>query len=301
MTFFLGIDGGASKTSCVVGDDRDLIGRGSGGSSNLTRVSEQVARSSMSDAIFEACRSAGILPSQVAKTCVGAAGSGREGVRDRMQRLVGEIVSGKVQVIGDMVVALHAAFGDGPGVIVIAGSGSIAYGRDSAGVITRAGGWGHAVSDEGSGYWIGKRAIAACLRICDERGDSEWGLLSQFMNALAAETHEELILKVNASPPPDFAALFPLMTASCNDETTREILHEAGEELAGLAIAVLKRMSAKPERRHASVAMAGGVFRNSVIVREAFFDRLREAFPGVVVNPAVVEPVLGALDMARKG
>src|SRR5438046_6075315 len=101
-----------------------------------------------------------------------------------MRDLIESIVAGDIEVVGDVEIAFEDAFGDGPGVLVIAGTGSIAYGRNSEGAIARAGGWGHAISDEGSGYWIGVESVRAALQTRDREGVSE--LLRELMDKIGA-------------------------------------------------------------------------------------------------------------------
>jgi N-acetylglucosamine kinase-like BadF-type ATPase len=199
-----------------------------------------------------------------------------------------------------MAVALQAAFGDGPGVIVIAGSGSIAYGRNVAEETARAGGWGFAVSDEGSGYWIGREAVSTCLRRFDELGQWDGEFLSELMEILEVSTREQLILTVNGNPPPNFASLVPaaLALADRGDETAQTVLSAAGKELAALAMVVLKRLFVNIPS--VPVGMSGGVFKNSAFVRQVFYNCLLADFPPATLNPSVIEPVLGALELARK-
>lgn len=299
MSFFLGIDGGASKTSCIIGDEYNILGRGVAGSSNLIRVSEDFAAQSLKSAISEACSQANISPLHISRSCVGAAGSDREEVRSKIHRIVGSYVAGPVQVVGDMVLTLEAAFEDGVGVAVIAGTGSIAYGRNSKNQTARAGGWGHAVSDEGSGYWIGRKAVSEALRARDKGRDSSSTLLSELMQALGVGSHEQLIVKVNGSPPPDFAALVPVVIRhSGSDEISRRILKQAGEELSELAIIVTRAVF--QDSGNVPVAMSGGVFANSEIVREVFYNSLLSKRQEISCDHSVVEPVMGALKLARK-
>lgn len=299
MPYFLGIDGGASKTSCVIGDERNLLGRGQGGSSNLIRVGEPSAAQSLKTAILEACSEAGISPLHLANTCVGAAGSDREEVRSAIHRTVASYVGGDVHVVGDMVLALEAAFEDGVGIAVIAGSGSIAYGRNSNNQTARAGGWGHAVSDEGSGFWIGRRAVCEALRALDNGSDKGANLLSELMAALVVASLEQLILKVNSSPTPDFAALVPaVIKASATDQISQRVLKQAGEELSELALIVLRMLFQGVAG--VRVAMSGGVFANSQIVRDVFYNSLLSKQQGIMPQASVVEPVMGALKLARK-
>ena len=298
MAIFLGIDGGGSKTSCAIGDETSLLGSGIAAGSNVIRVGEAQARDAFAAAIRQACAVANVTPTQVERTCVGVAGGMRTETAEIVRRILGKLVGGEIQVVGDMVIALEAASGDGPGVIVIAGTGSIAYGRNSAGGTARAGGWGFAISDEGSGHWIGRSAVAAAMRAHDE-GDSV--LLERLMKSWGVGTHDQMVLRTSASPPPDFAELLKtvLSAADAGDATARRILNQAGTELAALAKIVIRRLFAAGET--VPIAMAGGVFRNSALVRQVFYNDLRAEYPQVAVNATVIDPVKGALEMARKG
>ncbi len=247
----------------------------------------------------EACAAAGVGSQQIASVCVGASGAGRAEVSDLVARMMGEVVSCRVQVVGDLVIALQAAFGNGPGIVAEAGTGSFAYGRDAGGKTSRAGGWGFAVSDEGSGQWIGRTAVGAVLR-AQENGERP-GLLAAIEKAWQVSSLNDLVRTANGSPPPDFSALFPLVLSAANsgDAVARSVLSRAGTELAELTKSVVQRLFAGAGR--VPVAMVGGVFRQSALVRQVFYNHLASEFQGVAVNPTVVEPVLGALELARKG
>jgi len=299
VNYFLGIDGGGSKTVCVIGDDKSILGTAEAGPSNVVRVGEAQAREAITAAIRQACAEAHIKPSQIARTCIGIAGGARPGTAQTVRRIVSEIVSGDIEVVGDMIIALEAAFGNGPGVVVVAGTGSIAYGRNAAGQTARAGGWGFAISDEGSAYWIGRAAISAVMRSCDQ-GESR-ALLTQLMTAWHIETPEQLILAANASPAPNFATLFPVVLSAADsaDPLANHLLAQAGAELAKLAAIVITRLFRRGE--DVQVAMAGGVFRNAAMVCQVFYNSLRLTYPGIKAHEAVVDPVKGALELARKG
>ena len=298
MAIFLGIDGGGSKTTCVIGDESSVLGRGSGGPSNIVRIGEKVAKESLEAAIRQACTVANVSPHQIKSSCVGTAGAELEDVRDKVRKVVSQIVSGEVEVVGDVVVALQAALGDGPGVNVIAGTGSVAYGRNAAGKTARAGGWGYAVSDEGSGHWIGHLAVASVLRACDEGEDPP--LLHALMKSLSVNTRDQFVIAVNTSPPPNFASLMPvvLVASDAGDTIAREALGKAGEVLARLASTVVRRLFDQGE--NCRVAMTGGVFTNSALVRQVFYNKLRAEIPNIALTSTVAEPVNGALALARK-
>src|SRR5450755_3562598 len=172
MAYYLGIDGGGTKTRCVLADETAVLAKSMTGGSNIVRLGEQQARQALHTAIRQACTTARISPHQVRAICIGAAGAARPEIAAKivsiLQELIPEIPPEKIDVVGDTVIALEAAFGTGPGVIAVAGTGSIVYGRDANGHTARAGGWGFAVSDEGSGHWIGRRAISSVLSARDQ-------------------------------------------------------------------------------------------------------------------------------------
>jgi N-acetylglucosamine kinase-like BadF-type ATPase len=200
-----------------------------------------------------------------------------------------------------MVIALQAAFGDKAGVMVIAGTGSTAYGRDASGNTLRAGGWGFSVFDEGSGHWIGRSAIAAVMRDYDESGEENSVLLDNVRKSWGLGTRDQLVLAANASPSPDFAGLLPavLSAADSGDARAQSILTQAGTELARLAKIVIRRLFSDGAK--VPVAMTGGVFSNCALVRQVFYNSLRSEYPNCSVNLTVIEPVQGALELARKG
>ena len=119
MTYYLGIDGGGSKTTCAVGDGTTTLATSTTGPSNVVRVGEAQARESLHLAIRQACSAAGITPAQVTQTCIGAAGAARPQIAGIVRRALAEILSPPIEVVGDMHIALEAAFDSGPGVISI--------------------------------------------------------------------------------------------------------------------------------------------------------------------------------------
>ena len=298
MAFFLGIDGGGTKTSCVVADESSILGSGTAGGSNIVRCGEERARESLAAAIRQALTVAGVTPAQITRTCVGAAGAGREEIRAAQQQMVADLVAGEVIVVGDMMTTLEAAFVGGPGVVVIAGTGSLAFGKNAGGDMARAGGWGFAISDEGSGHWIGRAALSASLREMDESGTSS--LLDRIQKAWRVDV-DALVPMANASPGPNFAELMPLVVSAseAGDMTARTVLTRAGSELATIAGIVIRKLF--PEGGAVPVAMSGGVFRHCALVRQVFYNTVKTEFSDAVVGATVVEPVRGALEIARRG
>lgn len=299
MSYFLGIDGGGTKTTCAVGDETRVLTTATDGPSNIVRVGEGQTRESLRRAVLQACTAAGITPGDVKRTCVGGSGAARPELAEVVRGILTEILSTPIDVVGDMQIALEAAFDTGPGVIVIAGTGSIAYGRDRHGKTLRAGGWGFAIGDEGSAHWIGREAVRAVLRESDRNpaGLGESSLVKGLYKGWGVRSFLDLARAANSVPPPDFAALFPAVAGS-NDEVARDVLREAGSELAQAAAVVIQRLFAKETT--VPVAMTGGVFRHAEIVRQVFYNELRKLDSRVQMNPVVVDPVEGALRIARR-
>jgi len=317
MAYYLGIDGGGTKTRCVLADETMVLATAMSGGSNIVRLGETQAREALHTAVRQVCATANISPAQISAICIGAAGAARAEIAAKIRTILVELISEiapeialtKIEVVGDMTIALEAAFGPGPGVIVIAGTGSIVFGRDANGHTARAGGWGFAISDEGSGHWIGRRAISAILSAHDQ--GLETALTAMVLQAWKLNTLDELVQQANSTPPPDFPRLFPIVlhAADEGDSIARDLLTDAGANLAALADIVVRRLA--PDCPAAMlpasmlpvatlpVAMTGSVFRQSPDVRQVFYNTLQTSFPGLDVRQDIVDPIEGALARAR--
>ena len=298
MSFFLGIDGGGTKTECVIGDDKRLLGNSVGSTIKIKKVGEDAAGKALEAAIAEVCRSAKINQREITRTCIGIAGSSIPEVMDWTYSVLRQLVAGEVQVVNDALIAHRAAFGDGPGVLVIAGTGSNVLGINERGESGRAGGWGPMISDEGSGFWIGRRAVAYAMRAYD--GKQTTSLLDAVMKAWDLKTIEDLVSMANSNPPPDFSSLLPavIRCADSGDRLASEILRSAADELAQLASVVVRKLW--PESARVEVAITGGVFVHSEQIRKEFARLVSSDREGITVNLQPVYPVMGALLMARQ-
>ena len=314
MAYYLGIDGGGTKTRCVLADETTVLAKAMTGGCSVIRLGEQKAREALHTAIRQVCAAAKMTPDRVSAVCIGVTGAARPEIAAKIRSILAELISesarAKIEVVGDTVIALEAAFGAGPGVVAIAGTGSIVYGRDAAGHTERAGGWGFAVSDEGSGYWIGRRAVSAILNSLDQ--GMETALTAMVLRAWKLNTIDELVQQANSTPPPDFPRLFPIVlrAAAASDSAARELLIEAGTKLAMLAAIVVRRLAPHAPEAMISmetipkamlpVAMTGSVFRQSPAVRQVFYNTLQTSFPGIEVRQDLADPVEGALARARR-
>ena len=306
MPYYLGIDGGGTKTACAVGDESRLLATAMAGPSNIVRVGESQTRASLEKAVRQACAAAGITPAEVARTCIGAAGAAHPELAEKVRQILAAILPTPIDVVGDMQIALEAAFDGGPGIIVNAGTGSFAYGRDRQGITARAGGWGFAIGDEGSAHWIGRSAVSAVLRAADRNAVAPVNstapgstLAAALVKAWKVASLADLARAANAIPPPNFAALFPAVAAS-RDDLAMEVLTRAGGELAQIAATVARRLFPVDQIETVPVAMIGGVFGQAPLVRQVFYNELRRLDPRVEIHPQVVEPVEGALRLARQ-
>jgi len=309
MAYFLGIDGGGTKTRCVLADETTVLARSMTGGCSVIRVGEQKAREALHAAICQVCDAGKISPDEISAICIGVTGAARPAIADKIRDILSEPISEgartQIEVVGDHEIALEAAFGAGPGMIAIAGTGSIVYGRDAANNIARAGGWGFAVSDEGSGHWIGRRAISLILNARDQGLDT--ALTPMILHAWRVATLDELVQHANSTPLPDFPRLFPIVLRAADegDSIAGELLADAGSKLAELTAIVIRRLVAfKVADGHMAselpVAMTGSVFRQSSRVREIFYNELQESVPGIEVRQDLVDPVEGALARARR-
>ena len=317
MAYYLGIDGGGTKTRCVLADETMVLATAMSGGSNIVRLGETQARETLHTAVRQVCATANISPAQISAICIGAAGADRPAIAAKIRMILVELISEiahetalpKIEVVGDMTIALEAAFGAGPGVIAIAGTGSIAYGRDANGHTARAGGWGFAVSDEGSGHWIGRRAISAILSAHDQ--GLETALSARVLQAWKLNSLDELVQQANSTPPPDFPRLFPIVlrAADKDDSVARSLLTDAGAKLGSLAAIVVHRLAHNTPAAMLTgsmlpvatlpVAMTGSVFRQSPDVRRVFYNTLQTSLPGIDVGQDIVDPIEGALARAR--
>jgi glucosamine kinase len=298
VAFFLGIDAGGTKTECIIGDENRVLGKSFGATVKIKKVGEAAAGKALRTAIQAACKDAGISNRNLIRTCIGIAGSSIPEVTDWTDKSLQKLVSGEVAVVNDALIAHYAAFGGGPGVLVIAGTGSHVLGINNPKQTARAGGWGPIISDEGSGFWIGRLAVAQAMRAYDAGRSTN--LLDAVMRSWDLKSLEEVVSMANSNPPPDFASLLPeiLQHADSGDALAREILAAAANELAQLARVVIRKLWPAPAE--ICVAVTGGVFAHSPLIGQMFANSVRSERPGVTVNLEPVHPAMGALAMARQ-
>ena len=301
MSYSLGFDGGGTKTDCAVLDGRGfVIGEGRGGPSNPLRSGFDNAFSSLRQAASRATAAAGIRPDQITHVCAGIAGAGRRSVvRRAMVFLAGEFPRALANVVTDYEVALEAAAGAGPGVVLIAGTGSVAYGRNAEGETARAGGYGPWIGDEGSAFEIGRRAGAAVARARDS--DAPVTVLSDTISsALHCADWDDLMLRIAKNPDDVFPKLFPVVAEAANsgDSAAKEILFASAIGLGNLAMIVIRRLGMKDEPF--PLVKCGGAFGHSQLLDSLLDSVLASGALRAKISRLEISPAVGAARMAAR-
>jgi glucosamine kinase len=296
----VGVDGGASKTRVIVADASGAELATVTGVASAVRPGEaahsaEVIAKLVGEALA-ACEMDEEMPSAL---CVGIAGVGRDAeysaFEDAMSKrgLADELV-----VLPDAVIALNDAFHEEAGIVLIAGTGSMAYGRGPSQKMARCGGWGPVCGDEGSGAWIGRRALSVITGSADGR-EPETGLLPAILTHLELESPDELISWAAGATSRDFAALAaPVMTvAATGDLRANSLCTLATEELV-IHVRTLARQLFTDERAAVPVALAGGMMGRGSWLRKLVEMRLKSAVPGMMLHNEDVVPARGAVRTA---
>ena len=300
MRYFLGVDGGASKTAALVIDESGKsLGSGVAGPSNHLRVGIETAARNIERAVNKALVTADVASREIHWAYCGIAGADHPAHRQEVvDSLSIFFPRGNFSVDNDARIALTGAIGFGPGLVVIAGTGSVAFGRSAEGMEARAGGWGPVIGDEGSGYAIARAGLAAILRAHDGRGPATK------MTEILKERHdmkpEDLprFVYAQATHADDIARFGRLVidAAREGDEAARAILEEAGRELGTAALAVARRL--RLVRGPFPVAYVGGAFHAGDALLEPMRKAILSEAPQAQIGPPRNTPVEGAAQMA---
>ena len=300
--FVAGFDGGGTKTICLLADMSGRpIGIGHGGPGNVCSHPDTAA-DSYHTAWREAVQAAGVKPNLCKYAVFGMAGLSACAIPQGPQAVIpDDLPADRTSLRSDMETALVGAVGTGPGVVVIAGTGSAACGQDGRGRFLKAGGWGYILDDEGGAFWIGKRAVRSALDDYDGRGPST-AITNMLLAYLGLNSPPDLEGYVYNLPEINtgVAALAPIVVDAAlqGDAVALEILTDAGERLAFLAEVLLRRLGldAHPD---IPVATVGGVFsEKSGIVRQAMQNRLHKTMPLAKLIWPKLPPVAGAVILA---
>lgn len=301
VTYYLGFDGGGSKTECVVLDEVDrVVAQAVAGPSNPLRVGFDQATAELTTAAATALASADLRTRHLRAVCAGLGGSGRPSMAQSVMSFLKETFpTSFVHAATDLEVALEAAVGSRPGVVLIAGTGSSAYGRNAAGEVARAGGHGPWIGDEGSAFDIGRRSVAAVASARD-LGAALPPLGERIQKALEISAWDEVIDRIAQNPGGVFPPLFPIVVeaAEAGDNVARDILASAAAALADLAAVVVRRLGL--QKAEFALAKSGGVFGRSALLDAPLDAALEQFAPCARVFLLKVSPAVGAARLARR-
>jgi len=294
----LGIDAGGTKTVCLLADERGaIVAEGRGPGANLHAAGELEVEKVLHEVMEDAIGERDITPAAI---CLGIAGVDRDDEARTVRAIMRRIGhKSRVLVVNDALIALVAAAQDAPGIVIISGTGSIVYGRNAAGEAARAGGWGHMIGDEGSGYWIGREAVAAVMRAADGRGPATRlsnDILAHF--SVGDVSRLPRIVYDREVPRMRIAALGPIVegAASEGDAVAMRILERAVDELVLGALSVATRLEMRGDAF--VFYLAGGIFRVVPSMAAVLPRRLVEVAPRCQVQLLDEEPAKGAVWLA---
>lgn len=287
MTRVIGLDIGGTRSRAVLAEEGEVLAEAEGGAGNPAAIGLARARSNLSD-LLEQLRG----PAPVGAVCAGAAGADGPWALGQLRSILADLLPGStVRVVIDAHLPLAAVSLDA-GVVVIAGTGSIAYGRTANGTEARAGGWGHLLGDEGSGYWFGREVVRGALKAHDS-GMPPSTLHRAVLEQTAIPDLLDVPHRFHEDHRPDrWAALAPLVFEHAPAEPeAQEIIDRAGEALALLA----SRVRAQLKDESLPVVLAGGLLLGAPMLEAA----VRRCTAGRVIR-LEERPVLGAVHLAQQ-
>lgn len=299
----VGVDGGGTKTEAVIMDaNQQVIGEGLAGPSNPLRVGIAGAAASIREAIDNACASAKIRRGDLVAAQIGLAGARRRELRERMRETLTPLDIGEIEVVTDANIALYGATGGAPGLVVIAGTGSICCGINARRKRFCAGGWGPIAGDEGGGAWLARRALRAVAHAFDGRGPQT--ALTDLACAYFHVTSPDDLTTAIYAPTITNERLAGfgrdvVNAAKDADQVALQIVADGGTELGRAAVAVIRQL--QMERDRFQIAYVGGVFRAAgELMLHTLREEVRQVAPRALFEPPHFAPAVAAARMARE-
>lgn len=299
VPLYVGIDGGGTRTTALVTDESGTeLARLEGDAGIVQTLDPAAGAATLADLARYAAAEAGEAGT-VAALCCALAGAGREPERRALEDALRALhPAERVLVTTDAEAALRDALGTGPGMLLIAGTGSIAWGRAADGTTARAGGWGQLLGDEGSGYALGLGALQAVVRMHDGRGPATT-LGEPVLRAAGVPAPEGLVAFAAGASKADVAALAPLVAdaAAAGDGVAAALVADAAHELALHVAALRRRLPAAPQPL--PVALAGGLLAPGGPLRDPTSAAIHALGLAVHVLDRAVDGARGAAAIAR--
>lgn len=305
MKYLVGIDGGGSKTKGVLSDSQgNILAKVKGGPSNYHLIGLEKATNTLQHLIKKLVDEAEIEINQIAMIVAGLAGVDRPIDKSKMKKGLLDKLDlpnrTDLHFTNDLIIALYGAVKRNFGVVVNAGTGAIALGKNQQGEKARADGWGYLLGDGGSGFWLGLKAIKASLKAYDGRGPAT-SLQDSIKNYFSLDQIENIINLVYDSPQEELllkiSRLAPLVfkEAEKGDQVADNILQKGGKKLGHTACAVIQKLDL--EDVEVPIVLLGGIFKNSYL--DAFLEELQREIECIAPEAKFVDPlyppVLGGL------
>jgi len=304
MGYFLAVDAGGTKTEFLLAEEERELGRATTGTIKRVNADAETAERNLRDAVGELESTTGVRMSAVTRTCIGTSGDTVPLVTDWLRDRFSKHVSGTLLLVGDVEIALDAAFFGGRGVLALAGTGSNVAARAGTGDIMTAGGYGPILADQGSGHWIGIEGLRRGFLARDEGRATE--LLEAARRLWNLPTVDALVEFANTQPPPRYGSKFArevVALADGGDSIAQQILEQGGTDLAYLVRLLIERMRAMEGDAFAipAVAFAGSILAHVGRMRNAIEYALRLRYPDIRMIEKAVDPIRGALWRAIRG
>lgn len=301
MGLFLAIDAGGTKADYLLADDDHELGRVRSETIKRMRVSPEVAAKNLEEGLSALASATGRSLAEVTRTCIGTAGNTVPLVTDWLRAEFSRRVGGELLLIGDVEIALEAAFPGASGVLILAGTGSNIVGRSSTGEMAGAGGYGPVLADQGSGHRIGQEALRAIFLAKDEGRVTQ--LTQAILDCKQLRSCNDLVAWANACAVVEFSPLARIVAecAEAGDAVAREVLEQQGRDLARLALLIHRRLAVLDgDRWRPRFAFAGSIVTHVRPLRAALEAAIRLKAPSSEFVAGAVDPVQGALWRARQ-
>lgn len=308
--YCIGMDGGGTKTHAIITNLKgDVLAEHVAGPSNFQIIGVEKAAETIFSLIELCCESVGCEIKNIAAVACGLTGAGRVGDQQRMAEGVKKYAASKkaklkkIIIESDARIALEGAFKGDPGIILIAGTGSIAFGKDAKGNVHRVGGWGRILGDEGSGYFLGRLGLTAVTREIDGRGEK-----TQLTKLIAKKfqlTDQTSIINAVYKNSFDVASVAPLVLAAASkrDPVCRMIVEHAAVELAEHVMVASKEIIASTRatvRSKIHLSFVGGLIANETLLSLLLTRYIQNNYPTIDIIPPMASPAYGAVVMALK-
>jgi N-acetylglucosamine kinase-like BadF-type ATPase len=303
MKYLIGIDGGGTKTDCAIADlSGKIINQTTGKPSNFLVIGVEEAVENLFSLIEENLFQLEGDFADVKQIVIGVAGAGRKEDAQLLEKSFKDYADQerihfkRVSVLSDAHIALEGAFPDSAGCILIAGTGSILFGKDEKGVIHRVGGFGRLIGDEGSGYSIGRKALNAVSKASDGRGEET--LISELLNAKMNSGSANSIISKVYNDKLDVASVARIVieAAEEGDPIAEDILDEEADEL----VLHIKSLLDKIHTDKLNVAFSGSLLDNKNYYSDLLKQKIKSTLPRVEIVKPATSPVSGAILLAKR-